>query len=97
MLFVALFRVFGHSMMPTILPGQRVLVSGVPYLFTKPKKGDIVLLKDPQNKSYLVKRIVCVHVGTYTVLGDNSQDSKDSRQFGEIHESAIIGKVLFSF
>lgn len=97
MLFFALFKVYGHSMMPTISPGQRVAVSGIPYLFSKPKKGDIVLIKDLQNNAYFIKRIAYIHANTYTVLGDNPYDSKDSRQFGRIHYSAIVGKVLFYF
>lgn len=97
MLLFALFRVYGHSMMPTISPGQRVVVSSIPYLFSKPKKGDIILVQDPHSNTYFIKRIAYIHANTYTVLGDNLQDSKDSRQFGEIHHSAIMGKVLFYF
>ena len=53
-----LFRVSGHSMEPTFKPGQTVLVSSIPYIFTEPKVSDVVVIKDPQDGKPLLKRII---------------------------------------
>ena len=60
MLFLSLFRVSGHSMLPTFKPGQILLVSSIPYLFQKPKIGDVVVIKDPRSGKLLLKRIAKV-------------------------------------
>jgi signal peptidase I len=49
----------GHSMSPTLETGQMVLVNRMAYLFGRPERGDVVVLRDPggQNES-LIKRVV---------------------------------------
>ena len=39
---------------------------------------------------------VTVPMDSVYVLGDNRQNSSDSRVFGPVHESSIIGKAIFS-
>lgn len=46
-LFTIIFqikRISGYSMAPTYNDGQNLLVSQIPYVFTNPKRGDIVLM-----------------------------------------------------
>ena len=69
------------------------------------QKGDVILFHAKDNyKTVLVKRIACtVHEKGktyYYVLGDNAGNSTDSRSFGLIPESSVIGRakyVLFSW
>ena len=95
MTFLQKFRVSGHSMMPTLKPGQEILVSNLPYLFFKPKVGDIIAFslarRDLANK-LIVKRIKEVGENKFLVQGDNKNDSKD---FGWIGKDKIIGKVIY--
>lgn len=77
-------------MLPTLKPGQDVLVW---CWFIKPKKGDIVAIK--VNGKEMIKRIQKMDGRTYFVLGDNEKESTDSRKFGPIKRSQIIGQVIW--
>ncbi len=83
-------------MHPTLKEGKSVLVSTLPYLFFSPKIGDIIAFKESNSKKILIKRIIKSENGKYSVLGDNSGDSLDSRNFGKIDKNSIIGKVVYS-
>ncbi|HLC88346.1 MAG TPA: S26 family signal peptidase [Patescibacteria group bacterium] len=94
MVFLQKFRVIGHSMEPLIIAGQEILVSSLPYLFFKPKVGDIIAFslakKDLSN--FIVKRIKEVAGDKFLVQGDNKDDSKD---FGWVEKKRIVGKVIY--
>lgn len=79
-------------MEPAILQGQTVLVSSIPYLFSKPKSGDIVAFK--REEKIFIKRIARIEGQKYFITGDNKNDSMDSRKFGWISRKAIIGKII---
>ncbi len=79
-------------MLPTLKPGQDVLCFNWAYIFSKPKKGDIVVIRH-QGKE-IIKRIQKVHDREYFVEGDNKEESVDSRNFGPIEKQEIIGKVI---
>jgi nickel-type superoxide dismutase maturation protease len=89
-------KVLGHSMMPTLSPKQEVVVSSVPYIFSKPKVGDVILLKHPKQKTFLIKRITSKKGSKYMVLGDNEKDSLDSTDFGLIERKHILAKVIIT-
>lgn len=94
MLVLSRFIVVGHSMQPTISPGTHVFVSSLPYLFQQPKLGDLVVVKIPLKNNCLLKRITKIKGSNYFLSGDNSKDSTDSRKFGPVNRSAILGKVV---
>jgi nickel-type superoxide dismutase maturation protease len=94
MLFIAKFRVVGHSMEPQIKSGETVLVSSIPYLFKSPKISDIVAFKENTGR-VLIKRIVKIQDGKYFMQGDNKQDSLDSRKLGLISKNRIIGEIIY--
>jgi signal peptidase I len=52
----------GHSMEPTLRTGQWLFVNKAIYVISRPHRGDIVILKDPDpdrgRNQYLVKRII---------------------------------------
>ena len=77
-------------MLPTLKEGQDVLVWS---WFVNPKKGDIVAIKVKGRE--MVKRIHLYHGRSISVLGDNEKESTDSRKFGPIDKSQIIGKVVW--
>lgn len=87
------FTVHGNSMLPTLKPGQDVLVW---CWFVNPQVGDLVVFK--KDNKYMIKRVHKVYDRTlYGMSGDNPNESTDSRQFGWINKSKIIGKVVYSY
>jgi signal peptidase I len=53
-------EVKGTSMSPTLLDGQRYLLFRCPYLWRTPRKGEIVVIEDPEDHGLSVKRIVAL-------------------------------------
>jgi signal peptidase I len=51
-------EVKGISMSPTLLDGQRYMLYRCPFLWRAPRKGEIVVIEDPQDHGLSVKRIV---------------------------------------
>jgi len=118
------------SMLPTLPEGGTYLVNKYIYYFTRPQRGDIVVLRRGAHTSELVKRVIGLegetvlirggHVyidgrrleepyvpgGTYPdfgprriekdayfILGDNREESEDSRHFGPVPFRNIEGKI----
>jgi nickel-type superoxide dismutase maturation protease len=86
-------------MVPTLLPGDIVLVDTWIDQQENITIGDIIVFKREKNGIALVKRINKIrHSGSaleYFVLGDNPAQSIDSRRFGWISAQYVIGKVNF--
>ena len=143
-LLLDVVRVEGHSMEPTLHPGEVLLVSRWSYglqspffndylfLWHRPQPGDIVVFQNPLDGVLVVKRCVALegepiqvendimHIGNTTVrltsseakrfagyvsvppgtifvLGDNRAISEDSRVYGFIPISRLVGRVVFRF
>jgi phage repressor protein C with HTH and peptisase S24 domain len=76
-------------MMPTIEPGKLLVASRT----SKIKKGNLVIAKVDERE--IVKRVSEVKHSKIYVLGDNSNASTDSREFGWLNKSQIIGKIIW--
>lgn len=82
----------GKSMNPTLKDGEAVLVDRA----AKIEVGDIVLAKHPvEQTTEVVKRVERINErGHYFLVGDNLEDSNDSRHFGAVTKEYIKGKVV---
>lgn len=130
-------EVSGASMVPTLHDSDRYLLNRMVYDFRAPHRGEIVVVKDPTDGAYCVKRVVglpgeslyfkdgrlfvngeelnepYLRPGTMTftpervqqelvvcgkdrfyVLGDNRNNSFDSRFYGPISRENILGAVM---
>ena len=142
---VQAFKIPTGSMRPTLIEGDRILVNKFIYRFTKPKRGDIVVFKYPEDKKKdFIKRLIATEGETvriadgdiwvdgmlveapqkikqiyyynkpeapygesgsivnvpddsYFVLGDNSASSRDSRYWGFVPKSYLVGKAFIIY
>ena len=83
----------GNSMSPTLKNGEKVLVDKSPETI---EVGDIVLARHPVEQiSDVIKRVQKINErGHYFLVGDNPEDSNDSRQYGAVTREYIKGKVV---
>jgi len=82
----------GPSMNPTLYDGEAVLVDPNAEI----KVGDIVIAKQPiEQITETTKRVKSINErGHYFLVGDNLEDSEDSRHFGAVTRDYIKGKVV---
>ena len=92
-------RVVGESMVPTLLPGDRVLLwRGLGPLRPTVEVGDLVAVEDPREPGrVMVKRVAERHGALIFVRGDNEPASTDSRHFGPVSAAAIQGRVIYRY
>ena len=106
---MAAYKIASTSMAPAVLKGDRVFADKTAYRRNTPKKGDIIVFVYPDDRSKVfIKRIEGlsgdfvvstgsvgeqVPHGMIYVLGDNKDQSIDSREFGFVPLRDVIGKV----
>lgn len=103
---VRIYAIPSASMAPTLQAGDHIIVT--PYRGT-PQRGDVIVFHAPLSADELMVkriagtpgdavdagagRIVVVPAGCYFVVGDNRQDSFDSRNWGPLRRDLIVGRA----
>jgi len=100
-----IYHIPSASMMPTLIPGDYVLVDQWAYQEKSPRKGDVIVFQHPYNQRSYIKRIAYLpseeFMGKFlaedhfAVLGDNTDRSEDSRFFGGVKTESIVGKACY--
>ncbi len=86
-------EVDGDSMRPSLEPGDRLLVVRAPV-----RPGDLVAFPDPRRpERTLVKRVSACGRDGLTVRGDNAGASTDSRTFGPVPRSRVLGRAVYRY
>jgi nickel-type superoxide dismutase maturation protease len=84
-------RVSGDSMLPSLNDGDVVLVARS----SRVDVGNVVLADHPFKNITVLKRVTAIdRDGRFQLLGDNPDESSDSRSFGNIARETIRGKVV---
>ncbi|NGZ96891.1 MAG: signal peptidase I [Nitrospira sp. WS110] len=137
------FEISNVTMVPTLLPGDQVILNRSAYQAVAPQRGDVVLYRYPDEEGKLfVHRVVGLpgdrieihrqvlsvnnepvsepytqhtdppmergnvrdHLGpmivppdSYFLLGDNREESVDSRFLGTISRASILGQIVFLY
>ena len=110
---LAAFKIPAGSMAPTIRPGDRIFVVKWGWDPEDVERGDIVVFLAPDRpRVHFIKRIeglpgdeveggegerIVVPEGHVYVLGDNHEDSRDSRQFGPVPLTSLVGPVYYRY
>ena len=81
-------RVVGHSMEPTLKQGTVIFATPL-FGF---KRGDVVVAHVEDKE--IIKRIESIQPNGYLLTGDNLAHSRDSRKFGVVEKSELLGKVI---
>ena len=99
-------------MLQAFAPGDRLVLEGISYRLRRPKIGDVVAARQPGAGGRLdLKRIAAgpgssIMVGDqqqtlgdqeWFLLGDNLDESTDSRQLGPIERKDIVGRFWFKY
>ncbi|HEV3366496.1 MAG TPA: nickel-type superoxide dismutase maturation protease [Acidimicrobiales bacterium] len=94
-------EVAGSSMSPALLAGDKVLVLALPRPLSRwPRPGEVIAVRDPRDPSrVLIKRVASVdrRSGTLEVAGDAQDASTDSRQFGPVPRSSVVGRAVYRY
>jgi signal peptidase I len=100
-------EVVGESMLPSLRPGDRLLLVRLP-----PAPGTVVAVADPRQPSRtLVKRVAAGPGGEvplpggghlragrgYVLLGDNPAASTDSTEFGAVPRRLVRGRAVYRY
>jgi nickel-type superoxide dismutase maturation protease len=87
-------EVFGSSMAPALQPGDHVLV----WRTRSVQPGDIVAAPDPREPSRTVlKRVADIGPEGVSLLGDNADQSTDSRLWGPVPIASVQGKAIYRY
>ena len=96
----------GHSMYPAIRPGTILVVCRVFYgvrlpgasshlvMWRTPVSGQIIVFYTPTGEIAVKRAVEIFPDDSFYALGDNSAQSYDSRDYGPVPFSNIIGRVL---
>ncbi|MDR3276077.1 MAG: S26 family signal peptidase [Treponema sp.] len=96
----------GRSMLPALSPGAVVLLDRRAYgirlpgadsylvRWAGPAVGDVVVFISPGGQQAVKRCTALTREGKVYVLGDNGDESYDSRSYGPVSAESILGKAL---
>ena len=92
---IQIIKVTGESLSPFFRDGDYVLVARFPFLLKRIKPGDILVFRHPLH-GMMIKRLerILPDGDELFVVGEDAF-SDDSRRFGPIRRTDLVGKVIW--
>jgi nickel-type superoxide dismutase maturation protease len=89
----------GHSMQPTLLAGDWLLVDPGAYRRRTPRVGELCVARDPRNRDrVVVKRVATVDAdGGLILVGDHPGHAGDEERIGKVDQAALLGRPWFRY
>jgi signal peptidase I len=96
----------GESMKPAIKDGTVLIINRLAYGFRPPllnnylyrwafpDEGNVIVFYTPAGDLAVKRCVKVLNDGRFIALGDNSQESYDSRSYGPVSVDNILGKVV---
>lgn len=93
------FMVEGASMQPNFHNKDYLIVNEISYRFTEPERGEVIVLKNPDNpKQFFIKRIVALPGETIKIENGNVYIKKvGADNFAQINETNYLPEDLKTF
>ena len=94
--FFPVVQICGYSMFPTLMDGDFYLGVRV-FRKSKCKVGNIYVYRPPyqsEEEKFVIKRLADIKDGKYFFLGDNAEDSYDSRYYGYVDSSNVVARLI---
>jgi signal peptidase I len=64
----------------------------------RPRRGDVVVVRDPgDERRLLVKRVSSIDGDSVVITGDHAGHSRDSGEFGAVSLSRVVGRAAFRY
>ncbi len=89
------YRVAEHSLYPAYRDGDFVIVSRIPILFKGIRAGDVVVFNHPVYREMIKKVHEVMEDGKRLFVVGENEESVDSRRFGPIPASWVLGVVVW--
>jgi len=89
-------QICGYSMFPTLTDGEFYIGMRV-FRKSKCEVGKIYVYKPPyesEEEKFVIKRLADIKDGKYFFLGDNADDSFDSRYYGYVDSKNVVAQLL---
>ncbi|MGI8927968.1 MAG: nickel-type superoxide dismutase maturation protease [Candidatus Limnocylindrales bacterium] len=89
----------GHSMEPTLLEGDWLLVDPDAYGRRMPRVGELVVARDPRDpRRVIVKRVAAIDADDrMTLAGDHPAHANDAGHIGAVDQAQLLGRPWFRY
>ncbi|MGW8251947.1 MAG: S24/S26 family peptidase [Anaerolineales bacterium] len=88
-------RVAGESLAPEYREGDFVLIVKIPFFLNRLAEDDIIAFRHP-DYGLMIKKIAVIEPGQDRMFVIGTHDNSiDSRHFGTIRRSDLVGKVIW--
>lgn len=94
--FFPVIQICGYSMFPTLIDKETYIGIRV-FRKDRCKIGRIYVYRPPydsEEEKFVIKRLTDIKDGKYYFLGDNSDDSYDSRYYGYVDSKNVVAQLL---